>query len=156
MITGAEFPREARLLQPDDFLRAMKTRAQRGRFLWVYRRDANAVAQSAATGSKALGGSAANPPRATGAPPNRPQLGLMIGKKNARTSVLRNAIKRRLREQFRVRQAVLPTQQYVVRLSSVVKLADVPAVIGEWTAALDRDVSKRRSQQPRPASVVTP
>jgi ribonuclease P protein component len=154
VITGAEFPREARLLQPEDFLRAMKTRAQRGRFLWVYRRDASTAAASAATGSNALDGDAPTPQRPTGTPPDRPQLGLMIGKKNARTSVLRNAIKRRLREQFRVRQAVLPAQQYVVRLSSAVKLADVPAVIGEWTAALDRDVSKRRSQQPRPPSVV--
>lgn len=134
MITGAEFPREARLLQPDDFLRAMKTRAQRGRFLWVYRRDAASNLGVLPTASTA------------GTAPNRPQLGLMIGKKNARTSVLRNAVKRRLREQFRLRQTGLPIQQYVVRLSSSIKLADVPAVIGEWTAALDRDVSKRRSQ----------
>jgi ribonuclease P protein component len=134
VITGAEFPREARLLQPDDFLRAMKTRAQRGRFLWVYRRNADLVVDAMLKA------------QASGAAPNRPQLGLMIGKKNARTSVLRNAVKRRLREQFRVRQSGLPIQQYVVRLSSSIKLADVPAVIGEWTAALDRDMSKRRSQ----------
>ena len=66
----------------------------------------------------------------------------MIGKKNARTSVLRNAVKRRIREQFRLRQAVLPDMQYVVRLSTAIKPKDVPAVIAEWTDALDREVSK--------------
>lgn len=148
MITGAEFPREARLLQPDDFLRAMKTRAQRGRFLWVYRRDARTTAASIGANGVDPNADSARPQSSSGTPPIRPQLGLMIGKKNARTSVLRNAIKRRLREQFRVRQTGLPAQQYVVRLSSVVKRSDVPSVIGEWTAALDRDLAKRRAQQP--------
>jgi ribonuclease P protein component len=72
----------------------------------------------------------------------RPRLGMMIGKKNARTSVLRNAVKRRIREQFRLRQAVLPDTQYVVRLSTAIKPKDVPAVIAEWMGALDREVSK--------------
>ena len=118
--TGAAFPRAARLLQPEDFVRALKTRAQRGRFIWVYRR--------AEVGS------------ATQAP--RPRLGLMIGKKNARTAVLRNAIKRRIREQFRLRQTALPASQYVVRLSIAITTKDVAAVIAEWTGALERDIAK--------------
>jgi ribonuclease P protein component len=123
VITGAEFPREARLLQPDDFLRALKTRAQRGKYLWVYRRLENSAGEAVL----------------------RPQLGLMISKKNARTAVLRNAIKRRVREQFRLRQSVLPAQQYVVRLSASVKITDVQQVIGEWTHALERDAAKFHS-----------
>lgn len=120
MTTDARFPREARLLQPDDFLRAMKTRAFRGKYLWVYRRAVeNAV---------------------------RPQLGLMIGKKNARTAVLRNAIKRRVREQFRLRQIALPTLQYVVRLSARVSKADVATVIAEWVQSLEHDVAKMRTK----------
>ena len=117
---GADFPRAARLLQPYDFVRALKTRAQRGQFIWVYRR--------ADIGS--------NPESV------RPRLGMMIGKKNARTSVLRNTVKRRIREQFRLRQTALPTSQYVVRLSSVITTKDVGAVIAEWTNALERDMAK--------------
>jgi len=118
--TGAAFPRAARLLQPDDFVGALKSRAHRGRFIWVYRR--------AEIGSD------------TAAP--RARLGLMIGKKNARTAVLRNAVKRRIREQFRLRQTVLPASQYVVRLSIAITTKDVAAVIAEWTGALERDIAK--------------
>ena len=118
--TGAAFPRAARLLQPDDFVRALKTRAHRGRFIWVYRR--------AEIGSD------------TQLP--RPRLGLMIGKKNARTAVLRNAVKRRIREQFRLRQTSLPTSQYVVRLSIAITTKDIAAVIAEWTSALEHDIAK--------------
>lgn len=122
---GESFPRAARLLEPGDFVRALKSRAQRGQYLWVYRRADDVVAAD---------GDALRPAR--------PRLGMMIGKKNARTSVLRNAVKRRIREQFRLRQAVLPDMQYVVRLSTAIKPKDVPAVIAEWTGALDREVSK--------------
>ncbi len=74
---------------------------------------------------------------------------MMIGKKNARTSVLRNAVKRRIREQFRQRQSGLPPSQYVVRLSASVSAKDVPAIIAEWTAALDHDIRKHaRTQAP--------
>ena len=118
--TGAAFPRAARLLQPEDFVRALKTRAHRGRFIWVYRRA------ELGSGSQAP----------------RPRLGLMIGKKNARTAVLRNAVKRRIREQFRLRQSELPVSQYVVRLSIAITTKDVSAVIAEWTGALEHDIAK--------------
>ena len=117
---GAAFPRAARLLQPEDFVRALKMRAHRGRFIWVYRR--------------AEPGSANETPR--------PRLGLMIGKKNARTAALRNAVKRRIREQFRLRQTALPASQYVVRLSIAITTKDVRAVIAEWTGALEHDIAK--------------
>lgn len=95
-------------------------RAHRGRFIWVYRR--------------AEPGSANETPR--------PRLGLMIGKKNARTAALRNAVKRRIREQFRLRQTALPASQYVVRLSIAITTKDVRAVIAEWTGALEHDIAK--------------
>ena len=139
-LAGASFPRAARVLESDDFARALKTRAQRGRYLWVYRRSGEpSVTQS-----------------------DRPQLGLMIGKRNARTAVLRNAIKRRIREQFRLRQTVLQPSQYVVRLSLSVTTKDVSAVIAEWTATLDRYIAKSAAvaaaslaQAPRTAPSVT-
>jgi len=122
---GQSFPRAARLLEPDDFVRALKTRAQRGQYLWVYRRADEPSARAAA----------------------RPRLGLMIGKKNARTAVLRNSVKRRIREQFRLRQAELPDTQYVVRLSTAIKPKDVPAVIAEWMGALDREIAKQATSR---------
>jgi ribonuclease P protein component len=118
-LAGAAFPRAARVLESDDFARALKTRAQRGRFLWVYKRAVEPLVQTA-----------------------QPQLGLMIGKRNARTAVLRNAVKRRIREQFRLRQNALQPSQYIVRLSLSITTKDVPAVIAEWTATLDRLATK--------------
>ena len=130
-LAGAAFPRAARLLEPDDFVRALKTRAQRGRYLWVYRR-ADVVASTGVAD-----------PSAAGVPVvARPRLGMMIGKKNARTAVLRNAVKRRIREQFRLRQTQLPPSQYVVRLSTAISAKDVQAVIAEWMGALEHDVAK--------------
>lgn len=120
MLAGASFPRAARVLESDDFARALKTRAQRGRFLWVYRRPVESTEAQAA----------------------RPQLGLMIGKRYARTSVLRNAVKRRIREQFRLRQNALQPSQYIVRLSLSITTKDVASVINEWAATLDRYIAK--------------
>jgi ribonuclease P protein component len=131
MLAGATFPRAARLLEPDDFVRALKTRAQRGRFLWVYRRFGETAGTDVAA---------------------RPRLGMMIGKKNARTAVLRNAIKRRIREQFRTRQRALPVAQYVVRLSAPVSTKDVQAVIAEWTDTLERDIAKSAARSSVPAA----
>ncbi len=131
---GVAFPRAARLLQPDDFVRALKTRAHRGRYLWVYRR--------------AEAGSGSEAPRA--------RLGLLIGKKNARTAVLRNALKRRIREQFRLRQMALPASQYVVRLSIAITTKDVSAVIAEWTGALEHDMAKLAKAKSVSAAATAP
>jgi ribonuclease P protein component len=147
-LAGASFPRAARVLESDDFARALKTRAQRGRFLWVYRR-------SVEPGN-------GNVPSTLAEQAARPQLGLMIGKRNARTAVLRNAVKRRIREQFRLRQNALQPSQYVVRLSLSITTKDVAAVIAEWTATLDRYIAKSAAatatlatQPPRTAPSVT-
>lgn len=45
-----------------------------------------------------------------------PRLGLVIPKKQARTAVLRNAIKRQAREVFRRQQITLPVMDLVLRL----------------------------------------
>lgn len=45
-----------------------------------------------------------------------PRLGLVIPKKQARSAVLRNAIKRQAREVFRLRQARLPDFDLILRL----------------------------------------
>ena len=139
MLAGVSFPRAARVLESDDFARALKTRAQRGHFLWVYKRLVEPQMQDA-----------------------RPQLGLMIGKRNARTAVLRNAVKRRIREQFRLRQNALQPSQYVVRLSLSITTRDVAAVIAEWTTTLDRYIAKSAAssaaaqlQPPQPVPSVT-
>lgn len=49
------------------------------------------------------------------------RLGLIVPKKFARTAVLRNAIKRQLRELFRLRRSELPSIDLVVRLKTPIK-----------------------------------
>lgn len=49
-----------------------------------------------------------------------PRLGLVIPKKQACTAVLRNAIKRQVREMFRQRRAILPAVDLVLRLAKPV------------------------------------
>jgi ribonuclease P protein component len=136
------FPRAARLLTPDEFTRALKTRPIRGKFLWIHR-----VELAAATAPAAPDVHSAD---AIGLDKlvRRPKLGMMIGKRNAKTSVLRNAIKRRIREQFRLRQAGLPARAYVARLAAMATKADVPAIIGEWINSLDIEVKKNAPLRP--------
>jgi ribonuclease P protein component len=55
------------------------------------------------------------------------RLGLAIPKKQARTAVLRNAIKRQAREVFRHRRALLPCADLVLRLGGPVGTHDKAA-----------------------------
>lgn len=55
------------------------------------------------------------------------RLGLVIPKKQARSAVLRNAIKRQAREVFRRRRASLPCADLVLRLGSPVGTDDKAA-----------------------------
>jgi ribonuclease P protein component len=130
-MAGVAFPREARLLTPDAFTRALKTRPFRGKFLWVYRVSPVAASAAEIAADAALA-----------KPPARPQLGMMIGKRNAKSAVLRNAIKRRVREQFRLRQPQLPPFAYVVRLAANTTKADVPSIVDEWVNSLEFDIRK--------------
>jgi ribonuclease P protein component len=61
---------------------------------------------------------------------------------------LRNAIKRRIREQFRLRQPQLPPWAYLVRLSSMATKADLPAIVAEWVNSLEFDIRKNSSNRP--------
>jgi ribonuclease P protein component len=146
-VAGATFPRNARLLSPEEFSRALKTRPFRGKFLWVYRVDSDA-----ATAAKRDATEATNSGNSTPATLANlycgPQLGMMIGKRNAKTAVLRNAIKRRLREQFRLRAPRLPMRAYVVRLSAIASKADVPLIVGEWVSSLEFDIRKNSAHSP--------
>jgi ribonuclease P protein component len=136
--SGAKFPREARLLKPDEFTRLLKTRPFRGKYLWIYRldRDLPTLSRTDATnrGDLAAIELAINY--------RGPQLGMMIGKRNAKTAALRNAIKRRIREQFRLRAGRLPARAYVVRLSSLASKAFAPLIVAEWIDSLEFDIKK--------------
>lgn len=90
--TGAGFPRVCRLLKPAEFSAVFAHRQTiRGRFLSVH-----------------LLPRVAAPPR----------LGLVIPKKQLRTAVSRNLVKRHIREAFRQMRPALPIADYVFRLTS--------------------------------------
>lgn len=87
-----DFPRAARMLHASDFAATLKTRPLgRGQYLVLhYRRfDDNG---------------------------RRPQLGMIVPKKNLKLSVARNTVKRVLRETFRTNQHQLPSGCYAFRL----------------------------------------
>ncbi|MFN3630481.1 MAG: ribonuclease P protein component [Casimicrobiaceae bacterium] len=115
------FPRAARLTAAAEFEAALATRPIRARLIWLHR---------------------VTPPA-----PTRPRLGLMVSKKLARTAVLRNAIKRRLREQFRLRQPELPARWYVVRLAARVDRSHLPAIVAEWVQLLEREARPVKAQK---------
>lgn len=68
----------------------------------------------------------------------RARLGLVIPKKQARSAVLRNAIKRQAREIYRLRQTSLPALDLVLRLVRPVTSVDKPMWSSEITALLTR------------------
>jgi ribonuclease P protein component len=67
------------------------------------------------------------------------RLGLVIPKKQARTAVLRNAIKRQAREAFRFRCLDLPATDLVLRLAKPVErdAAGDPAARHAWRREID-------------------
>ncbi|MCS6996853.1 MAG: ribonuclease P protein component [Casimicrobiaceae bacterium] len=119
------FPRTARLTRAEEFDAVLKTRPVRARWLWLYRMT----------------------------PPNDsaslyPRLGLMVSKKLARTAVLRNAVKRRLREQFRLRRPLLPPRWYVARLVARVERSQLPEIVTEWQQLLDAELRRGPGRTP--------
>ncbi len=123
-LTDLSFPRAARLTAAAEFEAALATRPIRARLLWLYR---------------------VTPPA-----PTRPRLGLMVSKKLARTAVLRNAIKRRLREQFRLRQPGLPPRWYVARLAVRADRSHLSAIVAEWVQMLEREMRPPKGQPSKP------
>lgn len=64
-----------------------------------------------------------------------PRLGLVIPKKQARSAVLRNAIKRQAREVFRQRRHALPAADLALRLTAPVAARD-GAMRAAWRAEI--------------------
>jgi ribonuclease P protein component len=67
-----------------------------------------------------------------------PRLGMVVGKKTARSAVERNYMRRVLREQFRHSQAELKNVDLVVRTQTVFGRNDYPAVVLEFAELLGR------------------
>ncbi len=65
-----------------------------------------------------------------------PRLGLVVPKKQARSAVLRNAIKRQVREVFRKQKSALPALDLVLRLARPADAIDKPAWRAEIAALL--------------------
>lgn len=101
------FPRSCRLLKTDDFSSVFNfSRRKSGRFLSVYVKP-NFSAQA--------------------------RLGIVVGKKQLRTAVIRNFAKRIIREEFRLQRANLPALDFVVRVTKTVNITDVSLIRGELT-----------------------
>lgn len=79
------------------------------------------------------------------------RLGLVIPKKQARTAVLRNAIKRQARECFRQRRSQLPALDLVLRLAQPItghgSAAD-PSFRAAWRADIDALLDGLREVKP--------
>lgn len=94
----ANYPSTARLLRPYEFALTLKgKRLARGKLLVLIASNPNHQQQ-----------------------PNKPKLGIIVGKRFAPKAVTRNTIKRVLRETFRLRQHQLAPRNYIVRLHSSV------------------------------------
>lgn len=78
----------------------------------------------------------------------RPRLGLVIPKKQARTAVLRNAIKRQAREAFRHKRSGLPALDLVLRLTQPVMACEKAALRMEIEALFDRLSESSQRVQP--------
>ena len=92
-MSGATFPKSARLLRPSEFNTALRgKRIGRGAFFMLSRYIHYSSPDSTA------------------------RLGLIIAKRNAQRASSRNAIKRVIRESFRARRDQLPPGDYIIRL----------------------------------------
>jgi ribonuclease P protein component len=111
----AVFPPEARLHSPVEFGAALKgRRLARGAFFVLMKA-----------------------PPAVSASPLRARLGLVIAKRYAPKSVTRNALKRVVREAFRLCQGRLPAADYVIRLHARVPAASLTALKRQARAEAD-------------------
>lgn len=92
-MSGATFPKSARLLRPSEFSTALRgKRIGRGAFFMLSRY----IHYSSSSSSV--------------------RLGLIIAKRNAQRASSRNAIKRVIRESFRAHRKQLPPGDYIIRL----------------------------------------
>jgi len=120
----ASFPGTARLRSPAEFAPALKgRRLARGALFSL---------------------SAASSPQA--------RLGLVIGKRFAPLSVTRSAIKRVLRESFRLQRETLPPADYVIRLHGKVPAGSLTAIKRMVRAEADAHWGKARKSLSAPSS----
>ncbi|MGN6579547.1 MAG: ribonuclease P protein component [Bordetella sp.] len=116
-MSRATFPAQARLHRPSEFAAALKgRRLARGAFFIVSVASLPPVEKSAGRADGASAGGTETVQ--SGGQPDCARLGLVIAKRYAPHAVTRNALKRVIREAFRVRRLTLPARDYVVRLQS--------------------------------------
>lgn len=83
------------------------------------------------------------------------RLGLVIAKKQARTAVLRNAIKRQARETFRHVRPRLPAADLILRLCAPVAAHD-RTQRAAWRAEIRTLLERLAKALPAPAGTVAP
>ena len=106
------FPRQARLTETDDFSSVFNFRKRiSGPHLALYYRHNQLP---------------------------HPRLGLVIGKKTARSSVKRNYMRRVLRELFRNQQSKLKNVDIVIRVHSLFSRSDYPSLALEFSELVFR------------------
>lgn len=124
MTTSAGFPRSARLLRPEQYAAALKgRRVARGPWLMVQA----GYAQTATA-----------------------RLGLIVGKRQAPLAVSRVAIKRVVREAFRMQRLHLPAGDYVVRLHGRVSEISLTELKRQVRAEVDGHFVRVMRQRPTP------
>jgi len=123
-LISSHYPAAARLHRPAEFAAALKGRWI-GKGPWLVLSAGRAAAVVGATDTDAQATAAQDvPPRA----PPQARLGLIIGKRLAPHAVTRNALKRVIREAFRLRRHALPARDYVVRLHAKVGPGSLTAI----------------------------
>lgn len=123
LTSRASFPGSARLRSPAEFAPALKGRRLARGALFVL--------------------SFARPAPVTDEPAPGARLGLVIGKRYAPLSVSRSAIKRVIREAFRVKRADLPAGDYVFRLHA--RIAPASLTVLKKQARLEIDAHLLRA-----------
>ncbi|AGF47303.1 ribonuclease P protein component [Candidatus Kinetoplastibacterium desouzaii TCC079E] len=70
------------------------------------------------------------------------RIGLVISKKMARNAIIRNAIKRVIRESFRLNIIILPRRDYVVRLCNKIPLSSLRNIKKNVRSEIDYHFNK--------------
>jgi len=83
------------------------------------------------------------------------RLGMAISKRNAKTAVLRNRIKRVLRDRFRHLRSQLPALDLVVQLRGPISMAQTPGLADEFTQLLARACRRLNLPYSEPALAAT-
>jgi len=131
-LTSSRYPARARLHRPAEFAAALKGRWV-GKGAWLVLSAGRAVV---GVTDISVTDTDAQATDAQLAPPQA-RLGLIIGKRYAPHAVTRNALKRVIREAFRLRRHELPARDYVVRLYAKVGPGSLTAIKRAARAEVD-------------------